>query len=124
MYKITVLRSRNLVESKLSGAFTPAEVLAYEAALVTHFTDGALQPGYVMLIDVSDAVIQSQETIELFIRHVDRMPKASRIAVLVGTSVIRMQVRRVLQQPYLRWFKERAAALEWLLTAEVRGIAA
>ena len=124
MFKITVLSSRNLVESKLSGAFTPATVAEYEAALRGHFTAGALRSGYHMLIDVSEATIQSQETIQAFIRHVGRMPKATGIAVLVGTSVIRMQVRRVLQQPYLRLFAERGASLEWLLAGDDRDLAA
>lgn len=124
MYKITIVKSRNLVESKMNGTFSPSMVLDYEAALREHFDDGTLQPGYMMLIDVSGAKIQTQQTICAFIQHVARMPKASRIAVVVGTSVIRMQVRRVLQQPYLRLFDARSEALPWLLSTDAIGLAA
>ena len=63
MYKITVVRSRNLVEARLTGVFTPAMIDAYEAELLSHFIEGRLRPGYFMLIDVSDAEIQPRETI-------------------------------------------------------------
>ena len=98
MFEITVRPARNFVEAQIAGFLSTAEVATYSAELNAHFAAGRLKPGYLMLIDVSEAVIQAQDVIAAFQAHVAVMPRAARLVVVTGTSPIRIQIRRVLQE--------------------------
>ena len=50
-----------------------------------------------------------------FTAHIARCPPARRIAVVTGSSVIRMQVRRVFVSAIIQPFEERGAAIDWLM---------
>ena len=114
MHRITVIPAHNVVESTLWGFLSVDDVSGYDADLQRHFRSGRLQAGYRMLIDVAGCAIQQQEVINAFQAHVLGCPKASRIAAVTGSSIVRMQVRRVLNQSYMRTFTDRLAAWEWL----------
>ena len=45
-------------------------------------------------------------------------PRASRIAIVVGSALQRMQVRRFMNQPYLRIFDAAPESYRWLLAEE------
>ena len=55
-----------------------------------------------MVIDVSDCLIQQQDTPKAFGAHMASMPKARAIAIVTGSSLARMQIRRLFTQPYAR----------------------
>ena len=74
---------------------------------------------YVMLIDTRDCSLQSQEVVGIFGDHIAGFPKATRIALVNGSSLARMQLRRLLPRDYARFFDEPDAARDWLLEAAV-----
>ncbi|MGJ3626801.1 hypothetical protein AB5I41_07845 [Sphingomonas sp. MMS24-JH45] len=49
----------------------------------------------------------------MLIDHVQRMPVAAKSAIVVGDSIVRMQIRRVMNRPNVTLF-ERTDALRWL----------
>ena len=117
MYKLTVEQSFNIVELQLSGCLSVAEVARYGGEFLGYFGSGRLRVGYRMLLDVTSCAIQPQETIAAFGRQVRDTPNASRIAIVTGSSVIRLQVRRVMTQPYAKLFDDRPEAMDWLIRA-------
>ena len=123
MHNLIIDASYNLVKVELSGMLTPGDVERYGADLKSRFTMGKLRPGYRMLLDVSKCCIQPQETIAAFQRHVAGAPKSERIAIVTGSSVIRMQVRRVMTQSYAKLFTDRAQAFHWLMQNNETGAA-
>lgn len=115
MYKITVHPARNLVEARIAGLLSVDEVRRYSADLQAHFAEGGLMPDYLMLVDVSAASIQPQEVVAAFQQHVSDMPRARRLVVVTGSSAIRMQMRRVLQETGIAAVATRKEAITLLL---------
>lgn len=113
MYCILVNPDANAVESIFAGFLSVAEIAAYDVDLQKRFDQGHLTAGYRMLLDVSGCPIQPREVIAAFQTHVEGCPKASCIAVVAGGSMVRMQVRRILAQPYTRIFDTRSEAQDW-----------
>jgi len=116
MYRITARPESNLIEIELGGLMTTDEVAAYIAELRRAFAAGRFRAGYLILIDVDACTIQSQEMIAAMREHMGTMPKARRIAMVTGSSLARMQVRRLMTQSYARIFENGEAAREWLLS--------
>ncbi len=104
---------RRIVEVTLGGMMSDEEVAAYIAdlrrALLTH----DLTRDYAMVIDVSACPIQSQTMIATMGRHMAQMPKARALAVVTGSSLARMQVRRLFTQPYARIVATIAEGRAW-----------
>ena len=115
MYKLIVDPSHNLLEGRLWGTIEVAEAEAFASDLARRFGEGKLRPGHLLLVDVTGCGIQSQATLTALHGRSQDLPKASRIAVVTGCSVVRMQARRVMTQPYARLFEDRAGALAWLM---------
>jgi hypothetical protein len=115
MYKLIVDPSHNLLEGRLSGSLDTAEASEFASDLARCLSKGKLQPGHLLLIDVTECGIQPQATLNAIHARPGNVPKASRIAVVTGSSVVRMQARRVMTQPYARLFEDRASALAWLV---------
>lgn len=114
-YQIEVLRAGTLVSSTLAGFFSLSDTAAYvEEAERTIQTCFRQHGHYRMLLDVSGCAIQSQDVIAAFIAHVQRMPVSSRSAIVVGSSVVRMQVRRVMDRPNVAVFENLTDALVWV----------
>jgi len=101
MFEIQVDRAHNLIEATLSGMMTIEEVDVYVAELKKLFVAHRLR-AYSMVIDVTRCPIQHQEMIQAMGSHMATMPKADALAVVVGSSLARMQVRRLFTQPYAR----------------------
>lgn len=118
MYTIDMDPAKALIRVRLGGMMTVEEVGLYVADLSRAFLLHRMRAGYIMLIDVSTSVIQSQEVIAALIGHIAAFPKARRIAMVVGDSLARMQVRRVMTQDYTRAFADAGEAEAWLLGAD------
>jgi len=119
MYQIETDRRRNLIAVTLGGMLSVGEVAAYIAELRERFRAERFTAGYRILIDVDACCIQSQAMIEAMREHMVRFPKASRIAMATGSSLARMQVKRLMTQPYARVFESRAEGLAWLVAPDM-----
>ena len=78
------------------------------------FASNRAKEGYRLLVDIGACKIQSQDVIGAFTTMVAAMPKAQRIAVICGSSMVELQLKRVMNQPYTRCVPNRHAALAWL----------
>lgn len=101
MFHIRVLRHHELIEVDLRGMLGIEEVADYIAELKRQFVINNLH-SYAMVIDVTDCPIQSQDMICAMGAHMATMPKARALAIVTGSSLARMQVRRLFTQPYAR----------------------
>ena len=70
---------------------------------------------YTMVIDVSECPIQSQDMILAMGKHMAEMPKARALAIVTGSSLARMQVRRLFTQPYARVTSTVAEGRAWVI---------
>ena len=61
---------------------------------------------------------QPQEAVASFRANLGDFPKARRIAIITGSAITRLQVKREMTQPYLRIFDDATAGLAWLLAPE------
>lgn len=116
MYKITADAGNNLLDVQLSGMLTTDEVVGYIAELKRLFVSNGLAAPYKMIIDVTACPIQSQDVIKIMGQHMATMPKASAIGVVTGSSLAKMQIRRLFTQPYARITSTYSAARLWVLT--------
>jgi len=122
MYHIDFRHDLNLLDIKWSGTFTDEGIAEYARILKQQFVDEGFQPGYLLRMDMSDSAVQTQEAVESFGRNLGDFPRASRIAIVTPSVIARMQVRRVMTQPYLRIFPLPEPALAWLLERRSDGI--
>lgn len=116
MYGIHVNASSNLIEIEFKGLLAPDEAAAYIAAVRHAMVTRGLKAGYRMLIVISDCPIQPQDTIKVLAEHIEAMPKASRIAVVTGSSLAKMQMRRLFKQPYARIVSDEVDGRAWVLS--------
>ena len=117
MYDISIDDRLKLVSVKLGGLMSLDEVNHYIADLGTAFVRHKLQAGYLMMIDTSQATLQSQDVIGAFQKQIAHFPKARRIAMINGNSLARMQIRRVMTQDYTRIFDNVEEGRRWLLSS-------
>lgn len=73
-----------------------------------------------MIVDVSQAPIQSQGMIRAMGKHMKAMPKAQAIAVVTGSSLARMQIKRLFTQNYSRIVATIDKGRAWVLSSEER----
>jgi hypothetical protein len=90
------------------------ETATYINDLRRSFVVNKLRPNYAMVIDVSACNIQAQDMIKAMGEHMAAMPKARAIAIVTGSSLARMQVRRLFTQPYARIVSTQEEALAWV----------
>lgn len=114
MYAIDVDPSLNLLTLELSGFLSVEEIARCMGEMGAAFRHHCMKPGYLMLVDTSACDVQLQAVLGAFKTHAAAFPKARRIAVVNTSSLIRMQVRRVLTQSYMRLFGTVAQARTWL----------
>lgn len=103
-----------LIETSISGFLYPADVAGYVKDVQTAAIFNQFHHGYRLLVDVSGCAVQSQETLAAFAKHMASMPKADRIAVVLGGSPGVGQARRLFTQPYARLVNSREEAMAWL----------
>lgn len=116
MYKIRFQIEHSLLDIAWHSIFLSAQVPGYAEQCLKQFRAEGLKPGYLLRMDMRESAVQPRETLESFARSFRDFPKASRIAVVTASALQRMQVLRVMTQPYLRVFDDADVALTWLLT--------
>lgn len=117
-YVLQTLPPGDLIVTTLAGFFTPGQVAVYarEAeALIARCRSA--HDDYRILIDISKCAIQTQDVTAAFGRHVARVPRSRRVAVVTRRSIIRMQIRRIVARPELAVFDQVGDALSWLNAA-------
>lgn len=101
MFKISVDKANELVEARLSGIMSVAEVGEYIGELKRVIVINRLHT-YALITDLTNCPIQPQEIIYAMGEHMAAMPKARSLAVATGSSLAKMQIRRLFTQPYAR----------------------
>jgi len=114
MYTIHIDPRHDLIEVTLGGMMSLDEVANYIAELRREIINHRLR-SYAMVIDVSHCPIQSQDMIVAMGRHMAEMPKARALAIVTGSSLARMQVRRLFTQPYARVTASVAEGRAWVI---------
>lgn len=119
MYVIDFRQDMNLLDISWTGIFTDEGLADYARDLKRQFVEQGFQPGYLLRMDLTDSAVQTQEAVASFRSNLGDFPKARRIAIVTPSVIVRMQVRRVMTQPYLRIFALAEPALQWLLADEM-----
>lgn len=112
MYSIAFQHDLNLLDIAWSASFTDEAIAHYARHLKRQFIEEGFKPGYLLRMDMTASAVQPQAAVESFGRNLSDFPKARRIAVVTASAIARMQVRRVMTQPYLRIFSGADQALE------------
>jgi sulfite reductase beta subunit-like hemoprotein len=107
---------RDLVRITMSGFFQPADIVRYERARELAFARLRCAPNrHLTLCDVSAMKIQTQDVVNEFARLVaDPRFVSRRMAFVTGSSLARLQTRRVAERDTIAYFSDLAAAEAWL----------
>lgn len=105
----------NLLDIVWRTAFTPGVVSAYAQELRQRFGTEGFAPGYLLRMDMSGTTAQTRDALPVFEEAFRDFPKARRIAIITPSAITRLQVKRVMTQPYLRIFSNPDEGLAWLL---------
>lgn len=116
MYRIVVDSGQNLVEVTLGGMLDVTETAAYIRQLRHDMVVNRIHAPYRMVIDVSACPIQAQDMVQAMGEHMATMPKAGALAVVTGSSLARMQVRRLFKQSYARIVATVTDGRAWVLS--------
>lgn len=116
MYVIKVEPDHKLMRLTMSGFFSVAEAQSLERDMQNATNDaGYREGGHLLLVDVSECVLQAQEVVAAFqMLLANRPQKARRIAVMTGGALARMQAKRVLERETMRIFDDCGEAEKWL----------
>ncbi|MFM9828095.1 MAG: hypothetical protein ACKVOB_05020 [Sphingomonas sp.] len=117
MYKIDIDKSHALISIELGGMLSVDEVNEFVSELVRQVMAARLS-SYAMLIDVSNCPVQSQDMVNAMGQQLANMQHARALAVVTGTSLARLQVRRLFTQPFTRFTSTREAGLAWVLAGK------
>lgn len=115
MYKIVVDRTHALIRLDMHGMLTRADADRLVADLIAQITAARL-PSYAMIIDVSRCPVQAQDMIAAMGDHLTRMKNARALAIVTGTTLVRLQVRRIFNQPFTRFATSYDDALAWVVS--------
>ena len=120
-HRITVDRPRRLVALTLTGFFSVAD-----AGLVIHGIREAITglggpPNtHNTLVDVREATLQPQDVVAAFAGQIaDERFRSRRLAFVVGSSVARMQVRRLITRDDVAAFEAHDEAEAWMFPPEL-----
>jgi len=105
-----------LLEINMRGLFDPAHARQFAAEKEIAFQRLRCKPNeHVTLVDVTACLIQPQSVVGMFQSIIaDPRFKARRIAFVVGGSLAKMQLRRILDGRDTQYFQSRDAAERWL----------
>lgn len=115
MYAYEFRHDINLLDICWHSALAPALVRDYARELKDCFVAEGFAPGYLLRMDMSAAAAQTRDALPVFEEAFRDFPKARRIAVITPRAITRLQVKRVMTQPYLRIFADADEGLAWLL---------
>lgn len=114
MYRVTVDPVRRLIRASLCGFFSSEEVAAF--AVEEQAAARALGPGpFDLLIETAGGMTQAQDVVTAFQRLAETAEvKAARIAVACESSLLRLQLRRILTSDKVAIFEGLPDAEAWL----------
>lgn len=115
MYKITVDRGHALVKIEMHAMLDVADSARLVSELIAQITEARFE-SYGLILDIAQCPIQSQEMIAAMGQHLTRMKRVRAIAILAGTMLPRLQVRRIFAQPFTRFTATYDEALRWVLS--------
>lgn len=115
MFKIDIDSQRRLVSITLAGLMDDAEARRYLDELQSRFVRTIGNRSYVLLVDTRQFGLQLQSVVALIAERIAIFPKATRIALVNGESLMRMQLKRLIVRDYARYFDTIEDALPWLL---------
>lgn len=117
-FSIEVDPARDLVMFKIEGFFSPADVARLAAAREQSYGLLRCPPGeHLTLCDATAMKIQTQEVVAEFSRMVaDRRFVSRKLAFVIGSSLARLQAKRVPQDrgDAVQFFRSQADAESWL----------
>ncbi len=120
MFEIRFDEQASILHLRLEGHWNAATFAHFTATLLYQVTRLRLtRRAYVVLSDSSAFAVQSPAIAAAFDRVMqnDKVPRARAIAIVVGSTLNRLQIRRTIEAPNLRVFDSREKALEWLTEA-------
>ncbi len=123
-FSIRLNRDRNLLDVRLGGFFTLDDVARYRSAITAASRELGGDPGQqIMLCDISDMRIQSQDVVEAFRQNMaDPLYARRRVALIVTATLARTQAQRAVGRREARMFTSRVDAEAWLFS-EVKAAA-
>lgn len=115
-YTIETDKARGRMTLTLSGFFSEDDVALFTKERTAAQAALRCAPNqHLTLCDVSGCRLQSAAVVEAFTRIIgDPRAMSRRIAFVVGSSLARMQVRRMLVRDNAACFEDRASAEAWL----------
>ncbi|AUW56733.1 hypothetical protein C1T17_00185 [Sphingobium sp. SCG-1] len=122
MYTFQADYTRKLIRAQLQGFFSVEEVAAFGADLQAAAATMVCRSGeHLLYVDTSQCALQAQDVVSAFQTLIGNLPlKAKRVAVITGSSLSRMQTRRILVRDQAMLFDHGEDAEHWLLTGEER----
>ena len=119
-FDITIDPARKLLRITLRGFFSAENVGEYLVAKNAALTRLNCRPNqHVTLVDVSASKLQSQDVVRAFQSTIaDPRHQSRRIAIVTGSSLARMQVRRLLTRDNAGCFETIEEAEAWLIRPE------
>lgn len=124
MYTVDFRHDLNLLDVAWTGLMTQAVAHAYAEELTGRFVREGFRTGYRLRMDFSRVAVQPQDAVLAISSRFRGFPRASRIAIVTTSGITRLQVRRLMPQPYLSIFDTAEAALAWLIGSPATEIAA
>jgi hypothetical protein len=123
MYSIVTEPALKLIRADLSGFFTIEEVVAFGKDVQTASAAMGCRSGeHLLYVNTSACALQSQDVVAAFQALITNSPiKARRIALVTGSSLSRMQTRRILVRDQAMTFESGSEARAWLLMAAKTG---
>jgi hypothetical protein len=114
---------RKLLTLTLTGFFDVSYVAIIREAIVEGIGKLGCPPNrHITLVNISDSKLQAQDSVAAFgAIIVDPRIMSRRLAVVVGTSLARMQIRRILKRDDAECFETVAAARLWLFSDGIIG---
>lgn len=125
-FAIMIQPRRNLMRVTLKGFFALSDVAALDVERrVALIKLGCLPNDHVTMVDVSDCKLQSQEVVQAFQTMLgEPRYRSRRLAFVTGSSLVRMQVRRIMNSDTAHFFETAVEAQLWLFEHQASAIAA
>ena len=118
MFSITTDPHRKLVRVTITGMLTTDDVRELYRQERQAVLGMACRLGdHLALADLTGCALQLQDVAAAFQREMHSIARARRLALVVGGSVVKMQVRRILRRADAALFATVDGAEQWLFAA-------
>lgn len=114
MFEIAIAPHERVLQSTVRGFFSVPDVLEYAEAMErAHRRYFRFAPHYRLVIDASETKIQTQDVLQAFAAHISSFPPAETVGVVIGRSLNRFQMLRLLDRPHVQMTDSLADAQRW-----------